>query len=182
MSSYEQSDRDYVQALYEDYHRLMFKHARKYFQGQEDLEDIVQQTVLRIIQNLSRIRELNRNALPSYIVTMVNHLAIDQIRKNQHDRSDNFSDFTEGFEERLADNFDIEEETIKNLSAIQLGKVLLKLPEKDQFVLKAKYLLAWGDAELAKALGIKKSTVRSRLLRAKQKALLLYKEEYHHEE
>ncbi len=58
-----------------------------------------------------------------------------------------------------------------SLSMEALTDAILELPEEDQFVLEAKYLQGWSDSTIAEHLGVKKNTVRTRILRAKKKAL-----------
>ncbi len=98
---------------------------------------------------------------------------MDIYRKREIERETSFIDFFEGFEETVVDDFDLDCLIDISLSSDQLAKAILQLPEKDQFVLEAKYLQCWGGAEIAAIQGIKKETVRTRLFRAKNKALLI---------
>ncbi len=172
----DENDRLFLELLYDDFVGLMFKHARKYFQDQVDLEDIVQQAFLRLIKYLPTIKQLKRNALAVYIVNVIRSCSLDFYRKRNISRETCFADFYEGFEEGIEDNFDLDSLMDISFSLEQLTQVILQLPEKQQFVLEAKYLQFWSDAEIASTLNIEKQTVRTRLFRAKEKILLLLSE------
>jgi len=166
-----ESDRLYLEMLYDNYKNLMFKQARKYFQNQSDVEDVVQQSFVKLIMHLPTLRKLNRNTLAVYIVNVIRSCSIDICRKRKIVKENNFSDFFEGYEETLEDDYDIDCVMETFLSVQQLTNAISQLPEKDQFVLEAKYLQCWRDSEIAEVLGIKKNTVRTRLFRAKNKVL-----------
>ena len=51
-----ESDRLYLEMLYDNYKNLMFKQARKYFQNQSDVEDVVQQSFVKLIMHLPTLR------------------------------------------------------------------------------------------------------------------------------
>jgi len=96
---------------------------------------------------------------------------MDIYRKRKIEQETNFSDLFEGFEETLVDDFDTDCVMDTFISMQQITNAISQLPEKDQFVLEAKYLQCWRDSEIAEVLGIKKNTVRTRLFRAKNKVL-----------
>ena len=168
-----ESDRLFLEMLYDNYNGLMFNQARRYFQNQADIEDVVQQSFIKLFKYLPTIRKLNRNTLAAYIVNVIRSCSMDIYRQRKVEKETNFSDFFEGFEETVVDDFDLECLIEKSLSVKQLTNVILQLPEQDQFVLDAKYLQCWSDSEIDEVLGIKANTVRTRLFRAKKRVLLI---------
>ncbi len=168
-----ESNRLFLEMLYDNYNGLMFNQARRYFQNQADIEDVVQQSFIKLFKYLPTIRKLNRNTLAAYIVNVIRSCSMDIYRQRKVEKETNFSDFFEGFEETVVDDFDLECLIEKSLSVKQLTNVILQLPEQDQFVLDAKYLQCWSDSEIAEVLGIKANTVRTRLFRAKKRVLLI---------
>lgn len=178
----EEDNRQFVNNIYVDYYKMMFKCANRFFEKKEDAEDVVQLSFIKINKSLNKIRQLNGNSLAAYIVSIVKHTAIDQIRSNQRDREDVFSDFDEVFEDRLTDETDIEDALLDKLTESHLKRALLKLSDNHQEILEAKYLLDMNDAEIAEEMNIKPGTVRSRLSRARQKALEIYLQEMKDEE
>ena len=178
----EEDNREFVNLIYVNYYKMMFKCATRFFEKKEDAEDIVQLSFIKINKNLNKIRQLNGNSLAAYIVSIVKHTAIDQIRSNQRDRQDVFSDFDENFEDSLTDETDIEDALLDRLTESRLKRALLKLSDEHQEILEAKYLLDMNDAEISEEMNIKRGTVRSRLSRARQKALEIYLQEMKDEE
>ena len=166
-----ESDRLFLEMLYDNYNWLMFKHAWRYFQNQTDVEDVVQQSFLKLIRYLPTLKKLNRNTLAVYIVNVIRSCSIDICRKRKTEKENNFSDFFEGYEETLEDDYDTDCVMENFLSMQQLTNAISQLPEKNQFILEAKYLQSWSDSEISEIFGIKKNTVRTRLFRAKNKVL-----------
>lgn len=165
----------FMETLYNDFQNLMFKQAFKYFINQTDVEDVVQQSFLKLIRYLPTIKNLKRNTLAFYIVNVIRSCSMDIYRKRKIERETNFSDFFEGFEETVVDDVDFDCLMEIAVSSEELAKAILRLPEKDQFVLNMKYLMGWNDSEIANALNMHKVTVRTRLYRAKRKVLNLLK-------
>ena len=166
-----ESDRLFLEELYDNYNNLMFKQARRYLQNQADVEDVVQQSFVKLIRYLPTLKKLNRNTLSVYIVNVIRSCSIDICRKRKTEKENVFSDFFEGYEETLEDDFDTDCVMDTFISMQQITNAISQLPEKNQFVLEAKYLQCWRDSEIAEVLGIKKNTVRTRLFRAKNKVL-----------
>ena len=70
-------DSTYVQMFYKAYHKLLYREARKYLNSTEDIDDIVQDSVVKLIENLDTIRSLSPNRQVSYAVTVTRNLAIN---------------------------------------------------------------------------------------------------------
>ena len=177
-----ESDRLFLEMLYDNYNWLMFKHAWRYFQNQTDVEDVVQQSFLKLIRYLPTIKNLKRNTLAVYIVNVIRSCSMDIYRKRKIEQETNFSDLFEGFEETLVDDFDPDCLMDSLFSMQQLAQVISQLPEKDRFVLEAKYLQSWCDSEIAQVLGTKENSVRTRLLRARNRALQMLLRGKHEED
>jgi len=165
----------FMETLFAEYQNLMFRQAFKYFDNQSDVEDVVQQSLLKLIRYLPTIKNLKRNTLAFYIVNVIRSCSMDIYRKRKIERETNFSDFFEGFEENVVDDVDFDCLMEIAVSSEEIAKAILRLPEKDQFVLNAKYLMGWSDAEISSTLNMNKVTVRTRLYRAKRKVLNLLK-------
>lgn len=70
-------DSTYVQMFYKAYHKLLYREARKYLNSTEDIDDIVQDSVVKLIENLDTIRSLSPKRQVSYAVTVTRNLAIN---------------------------------------------------------------------------------------------------------
>ena len=72
-----ESDRLFLEELYDNYNNLMFKQARRFLQNQADVEDVVQQSFVKLIRYLPTLKKINRNTLSVYIVNVIRSCSID---------------------------------------------------------------------------------------------------------
>lgn len=162
-------DREYLAELYQKYARLMYKTAAKYLSAPEDREDVLQESLVRMISSVDRLRGLDSCALPYYICAVVRNTAFTHARA-QRRRSD--------AEQPLAEEtapFDL---TALIERRMDLSALWEQLSGEDRFLLEGKYLLGYGDAELAGALRCKPGSIRMKLTRTRRKAMrILYQTE-----
>lgn len=174
------TDQHFFTELYLQYEPLLFSTAWKYTRDEQAVEDIVQDSIEKLIKKITTLKTLNRYAMVSYIVNTVRNTAINHMHreglKNKYfvDDSDNISDFYELIVESNPEiiylNTEFTESTWETLS---------KLPDKYMTLLKGKYILGLDDAELAELICCKPSSVRMYLTRARRKAMeLLVKGEF----
>ena len=165
------SDREFLTGLFHDYHRLMYHTAQEYVLDQYDKEEIVQDSFVKIIENIHRIRNLGRYALPFYLVIIVRHTAINHLRRsstrNQHLFFVDDHDFIQSHSE--------ESTSLDELSTIlghreAIDCLWSKLSDLDQYVLGAYYYVGLKTEEIAKALGCSEDAVRMKLSRARKRA------------
>ena len=74
-------DRAFMTRLYEDYWRLMFSTAGKCCGQWADREDMVQESLLRLIAHVKTLRTMERAVLASYIVITVRNTCYDYLLK-----------------------------------------------------------------------------------------------------
>jgi RNA polymerase sigma-70 factor (ECF subfamily) len=176
-----EDDQQFMERIYQEFNLLIYKHACRYFIDQAEIDDVVQQSYLKLMKYLPKLRSLERNILPGYIVNVVKSVAIDQVRKNRRKPSVNFSELMDNFDESFVNPISLEDEDWEMVNIRQFVQAILNLPESDQNILKAKYFLEWSNKDIAGMLGIKENALRVRLHRAKQKALAIYKNEHQDE-
>jgi RNA polymerase sigma-70 factor (ECF subfamily) len=154
----------------------MYSTALRYTSDKNDCEDIVQDSVEKLIQKVKKLRELPSCALPVYIVYTVRNTAID-FRKHmaiveQHCiELEGFDDDTLMSSKLLPDEILLLTEKRANLI-----KIWPLISEQEQDVLYRKYILEQSDKELAVVLHCKKSSVRMYLTRTRRKARSLFEE------
>ena len=176
-----EDDQQFMERIYQEFNLLIYKHACRYFIDQAEIDDVVQQSYLKLMKYLPKLRSLERNILPGYIVNVVKSVAIDQVRKNRRKPSVYFSELMDNFDESFVNPISLEDEDWEMVNIRQFVQAILNLPESDQNILKAKYFLEWSNKDIAGMLGIKENALRVRLHRAKQKALAIYKNEHQDE-
>ena len=77
-------DKVFFQNFYEEYKSFLYYIANKYAQTPADCEDIVQDAAIRLMCNLSSIRDLNKFKTAKYVALTVRSAWLDLIKK-RHD-------------------------------------------------------------------------------------------------
>lgn len=77
-------ERALMTKIYMDHRSLMYKVAWNYFRSREDVDDIVSEACHEMVKHFSTIRDLERNELRAYIVTVVRNTSINlRIKRNR---------------------------------------------------------------------------------------------------
>ena len=165
------NDREYLTWLFHEFHRLMFHTAQEFVSDQCEKEEIVQDSFVKIIEHIKTIRNLERYALPFYLVIIVRHTAINHLRhtktRNQHLY---FVEDHDLFLKRSEEDISLDEyaELLERREAV--NRLWPKLSEMDQYLLGAYYFVGLKTDEIAKALGCSHDAVRMKLSRARKRA------------
>ena len=70
-----------MEYIYIHYHKLMLKVAYNIVKNREDAQDVVQQALLQMMSNPSKIENTEEKRLRGYVLTTVHNCAIDLLRK-----------------------------------------------------------------------------------------------------
>lgn len=165
------TDRDYMLWLYDEFKNLMFFTAKKYISSQTVCEDIVQDSIIRLIEKIDMIREKERCVLAAYIVSIVRNVSINYLKRESMTQQ-----HTVYLEDSEINNIPcsalpVEELLLAKERAALLSDVLQRLPETEQLLLEGKYILEYSDEELAEQLNCNPSSIRMKLTRARRHAL-----------
>jgi len=156
-------DRNFVEMLYVEHKDKIYRTAYKILNDENEAEDVVSETFIRIINNLSTYRHKPQNELTSIIFTIAKHIAIDKYRKIIKIP---FLPLGEIDGEDLS--FEIEDFVIEKDLYEKLYSAIDKLPMEYMQVVKLKLLNNFSNKEISNALNISESNVRTRYLRAKK--------------
>ena len=157
-------DSTYVQMFYKAYHKLLYREVRKYLDSSEDVDDIVQDSVVKLIENLDTVRSLSPGRQVSYAVTATRNLAINLLI---HQKRITFESL-DNLEPYVKDSNDLETQ-VEHLEEFRLFHTVCKqISVEIRLLLERKYILRQTDAEIAADLGIRPESVRMRLTRAKR--------------
>ena len=172
------NDQALMMSIYKQYSRLMYSIARKFSTNEAVVEDLVQDSVLKLIPKLHTLKTLNRYALSAYIVYTVRNTAINYLRRqeieNQYKATEDFNIISADL---LSKDFTPEELLLMSEYNEEFHRVWKLLTKEDQQLLKGKYFLELSDSDLAKQFGCKSSSIRMMLTRARRRALEILKEE-----
>lgn len=155
----EEDDKSKFEEIYKSYGKTMFYVANDILKNYAQAEDVVHTSFIKIINNLDKIDEVNCNKTKGFIVTIVKNTAIDEYRKNKREK--------EKIEKVMDSQIFQASEEIETMSSIEIA--ILKLPDKYKTVFSLRYVQGLNDKEISNILNIKQSTVRSRILRGKNK-------------
>jgi RNA polymerase sigma-70 factor (ECF subfamily) len=152
-----------VEAIYRKYSKFMFKVAYSILHNNYDAEDAVQQTILRIIDNLNKIGDLEDKRTRNFIGVICQNISINMYNKSKK-------------VVMLEDNDNIVEEEC-DISLIVINKETCEMVENFIYSLDSIYrdvlLLKtqnnYSIKEIAEILDIKPKTVQKRLERGRFK-------------
>lgn len=165
----DENDRTFAEELYVAYRRLMYSEIQKITKNSWDTEDVMQSVIEKLIDRLQLLRTLDRTHQINFIITVSRNTAISLLR--QRNRASIYS-FDETFDSDGssfdAQNISPEDQVLQNLDAESIQTAWKSLPIQVQELLNAKYVLDLSDNEIAKTLGIKPSSVRMTLTRARR--------------
>lgn len=170
------TDQEFILWLYQEFYRLMFYTAQKYVANQKQQEDIVQESLRKLIEKTPRLRRFQRPVLAGYIVSTVRNTSIDYLKmwQEEKDRLVNLDDLTT---QEAESGQSMDETLIFQEKMELLKKVWPKLDAETRMVLEGKYILGYDNEKISQLLGCRPSSVRMRLTRARRKALELMRKE-----
>ena len=158
-------DRDKMVEIYKEYRSLMLYIAQGILSDYALAEDAVSESFIKIINNIEKISEIKCHETKGYIVTVVEHTAIDILRKRKTHRED--SDF------ELDSLPDSDVSILGRLTAEEgcdnIIKAIMSLKNSLAYVLYLHAVKGYSEKKIAEELGIKYDTVRQRLARARKK-------------
>ena len=167
-------DRDYIEKLFTDFHRLMYSIAWKATREQATVEDIVSESTLKLIEHIDTLRGLHKKQVESYVARTVWNTALLHLRdaRREEDLETDLWRFPASLES------DVERRVLaREELELVLGQIY-KLPPQEQRVLRMKFGADMDDGAIAAALGIAESSVRGYLSRGRRRLrVALYGEE-----
>ena len=77
-----EDDKIKFEDIYNKYKKMMFWIANQILKDERDIEEVVQDSFIKIIRNLDKIEKINSKKTKSFISIIVKNTAIDVYRKN----------------------------------------------------------------------------------------------------
>lgn len=162
------TDKTFLLEFYDKHKHLLYYLAKRYTSNSEDADDLVQDTLLRLIRNVSTLRMLDKESLTTYVALTVKTAFLDY-EKSKHKELmmyiDN-ADFEQILEKQLSE-LDVEHKASIGIAIARLKK---ELPLRDWIVLEGKYMTGLSDEEIGHLVGVSASSVRMLLHRARENA------------
>ena len=169
-------DRAFMEALYENYHRLMYHEIIKIVHDPWATEDLMQTTLVKLIEKVKELRQKNRNQLVNYIISACKNRAFNYLRDYAKKRGDTSLEEEWELPDFSKDGKRVEEQILRDCEMEEFSNIWALLDERSRFVLESRYILDMTPQEIAKDLNIKPESVRMALTRARKNACKLMKE------
>lgn len=169
----DEDDRAYFTRIYFRYTRLMYATARDYTDNPHDCEDIVQDSIIKLIDKIEKLKELPKKALPVYLVYTVKSTALNFKKHQSVVERHCVCEGEQDMENQAIPTLSPEEIAILMERRASLAEIWPLLSVNDRELLSRKYILEQTDEELAKFLQCKKESVRMALTRSRRKAFQL---------
>lgn len=180
LSITDDDDREFMTRLYIDYRALMRKHARVILQNSHDIDDVINDTCVKLIDKVGLLQTMDCCVLSSYIVYTVRGVSIDFIKhRNVVSKHTYFGDEDDAAASisDMGDSFDLAQFVADKTAAQSVVEKLHQLPNHEREILTCKYVLDMKDNEIAKRMGIQPQSVRQYLTRARRHAAELLTKE-----
>lgn len=142
--------------LFNRYKKYMFAIALSYHKNKYDAEDVVQEACIRLMKNLSKIKDIESNHTKGFISVVTRNVAIDKYHENKMEiptDEDWQFDFEESFDIQVEDK-DALISHIKKLNPIYVHVLILY------------YVYDLDANEISQVLNISSEAVRKRKSRA----------------
>ena len=148
--------------LYEKYNQDVFRVSYKILQDVGSAEDAAQNVWLWAAKNYVRLKEIPTGDIQAYLVTAGKHTSYNLLRKER--RTVLMDDIVPV---QPADIRFLSEDEDREIYRM-ITDILLGMPDKYVEVLEMKLILEMRAREIAKELGLKQSTVETRIFRGKK--------------
>lgn len=155
------ADRPKLERLYLEYRSVMFCAANEILHNEHEAEDAVQQSFVKIAENLDKVPDELSNKTKAFVVTIAENTAIDRYRKLKRHGSCELCEESYGIEAESAD---------------ELVNCILKLPVRYRQFILLKYYHGYSTREIARLLGMSSAAASKTAQRAKQRLEQLCKE------
>lgn len=169
------SDREFMIWLYREFKNLMFATAYRYINTLDVAEDIVQDSIVSLMQKINTLQQMEKNVLCAYIVATIRNASINYLKSQDYEHTHQ-SSYEEKVLNEIPSDTSLDELIELSEQLDLLSTIWMQLSCDEQFLLEGKYILGYNDRELAGMLKCKPSSIRMKLTRARRNALSLLRE------
>lgn len=156
-------DFEAVEQLYNRYNRTAFALALRVLTDPEGAEDVVQEVFLRIWRQPGYY-DPARGRFPTWLMSVVRNLCIDQIRKRRHQGVSLDQEESQEHLNFLAEKaLPLEEEVWSKLRRDSVRKAMSGLPDEQRKMIELAFFGGYTHQEIAERTGQPLGTVKSRI-------------------
>ena len=159
-----ESDRTFLEAIYTQYHRLMYAQALQILRQSEDAEDAVSDSLVALAKKITLLRSFECNKLRSYVVITVRHTAISRLNRRRRENIDAGTAI-----EDLPGPDRPEDRLLSQAGVEGVKEAIRALPPREREMMLMRYFRDMTDEEIAEETGLKPVSVRVHLTRARKR-------------
>jgi len=161
------AEADFFQDFYEEYKDFLYYIANRYTTTQSDCEDVVQDSIIRLLCNAKVLMELNHPKKVKYIALTVKSAFLDLERKKLSVKE---VDLDEENLASLLEHSSLHKDARNTRAKLEVYQLKQSLSERDWLVLEGKYILGYSQEELSQLVGVSSDSIRMILHRARRNA------------
>lgn len=144
--------------LYNNYSGALFGVINKIIQSDDDANDLLQDTFLKIWRNIDNY-DPSKGSIFTWMMNIARNLSIDRVRSADfRDSSQNIS-----MEQNIIYQVDSEHQTMMDVDSIGLRKVVDNLKPEYRQLIELVYYKGYTQAEVSEEYGIPLGTVKTRI-------------------
>lgn len=178
MLSLDQDDRSFTLSLYHKYYGLVRKTIFNITQDQSSIEDLINDTFIKLIERIFVLRRLDSYKTAAYVVYTSRSVALNFVKHRDIQRKHGYLGWNTNFSDDIPDPGESIEDLIIYREEIDtMVNAVSNLPKQQKNLLYFKYMLEMKDYEIAEILGIASNSVREYLTRARRKTRELMEKE-----
>jgi RNA polymerase sigma-70 factor (ECF subfamily) len=146
-------------ALYDRYHRQCFAFALRILGAEQDAEEAVQETFVRVWRSAGQY-DAARAGVASWVLSITRNLCIDELRRRRR-RAPELPSLEGALEKAGPDRTDLEAE--REIIGEQVRNALQSLSSEQRSAIELVYFHGLSSQEVGRILGVPAPTIRSRL-------------------
>lgn len=167
MAMGDESDRAFMERVYLDYRRLMYRIAYHILRDHFITEDVINSACEALCKKVSLLRSFDSCKLQAYVVFTCRNTALNELKARQRRDARLFYDI-DFVSETVSSGDDVSEHLIREAEISELAEALNQLAPKERDILQQKYLMQKTDGEIASFYGIQEGSVRYYLTLARR--------------
>ncbi len=167
-------DRDFMEELYRNNALLMYRTAKRHGAEGANADDVVSQSVEKLIKVEHLLRELDPKRRRAYLVAVVRNTARNDARNRRNRRE--LPDGDAALENCADEGADLWDALLRRCDLDLLRAAMATLSEGDRVLLRMRYYQNQNYAEIAEELGISEGAARTRLSRVLARLRKKYEE------
>lgn len=163
----EDSDRNYMEWLFNEHYNLMMATARNFTQQIHDANEIVSESLIALYGKIDKLRQLERNDLRLYIVSTVKNTSLNYLRQNRR-MNVWFLHVPDVVMNQMPDGKSTEQKILLSDELSHVLKAIYALPDRERLAMRLKFEMDMSDKEISEAMEISPDSVRRYINRARE--------------